>query len=68
MEVTGRRERRSQQLPVTFCATSNWFFFQKLRRDIILQHVIEGKLERRVKDTGRRERRSQQLPVALEKL
>jgi len=34
-----------------------------LRRNSILQHVIKGKLERRVKGTGRREKRSQQLPV-----
>jgi hypothetical protein len=31
-----------------------------LRRNCLLKHVIEGKLERRTEVTGRRERRSKQ--------
>jgi hypothetical protein len=53
--VTGRRERRRKQL-----LDRSWIG-HILCRNCLLQHVIEGKIERRVEVTGRRERRRKQL-------
>jgi hypothetical protein len=63
-EVLHRVDRERNIVHTIKRRKANWIG-HILRRNCLLKHVIEGKLERRIELTGRREIRSKQLLVDL---
>ena len=49
---------------ISICRKANWIGYS-LRRNRLLKHFIEGKIERRTEATGRHGKRRKQLPDDL---